>query len=92
MKEYRVVVDEFGNIFWHKPGTNEYHREGGPAIEWADGADLWYVDNVLHRENGPAIEYNNGEKYWFLNGESLTEEEYSQRMGLTVCECGANKC
>jgi len=43
------------------------HREDGPAVEYANGAKMWYLHGKLHREDGPAIEYANGNKYWYLN-------------------------
>ena len=38
------------------------HREGGPAIEWADGDKFWYINEECHRKDGPAIEYINGKQ------------------------------
>ena len=44
MKEYKVTVNEYGNVRWYKPGTDELHREDGPAVEWADGSKFWYIN------------------------------------------------
>jgi hypothetical protein len=37
-----LVVDEFGNKFWHING--ECHREDGPAVEYANGDIDWYLN------------------------------------------------
>jgi hypothetical protein len=52
------------------------------AIEYTvrvhiDGSKWWYQHGQLHREDGPAIEYADGTKYWFINGEKLTESEFT---------------
>ena len=47
----------------------KYHREGGPAIERANGTKEWFLNGKHHREDGPAIELSNGHKEWYLNGE-----------------------
>lgn len=38
----------------------------------------WYRENILHKEDGPAIEWADGTRAFFLNGNQLTEEEFSQ--------------
>ena len=55
---YKVEVDEDGNTFWYNQ-QGKLHREGGlPAIEYADGGKVWFVNGQLHREGGlPACEY-----------------------------------
>ena len=55
-----------GDKIWYLNG--KYHREDGPAVEWADGTKFWYLNDKLHREDGPAVEYADGSKSWFLNG------------------------
>ncbi len=35
-----LIVDEFGNKYWHKDDL--YHREDGPAVEFANGNRYWY--------------------------------------------------
>ena len=85
MKEiiYQVKVNDHGT-YWKVDG--KYHRENGPAVEWADGTKAWYLNNKLHREDGPAVERANGGKEWYLNGEYLTEKEFNQRMNPKPCE------
>jgi hypothetical protein len=53
-----------------------FHREDGPAIEYANGDKFWYYHGQWHREDGPAAEYANGNKAWHLKGKQYTEEEY----------------
>jgi hypothetical protein len=72
MKEYRVTVDNFGTR-WYKLGTNQRHREDGPAVEYPNGTKYWYLNGKLHREDDPAVEYSDGTKYWYLNGEPHRE-------------------
>ena len=71
-KTYKVKVYANGNKFWYL--NSQYHREDGPAIEWADGSKHWYLNGKRHREDGPAIEFANGNKYWYLNGKYHRED------------------
>ena len=64
-KEYTVRVYK-NRTEWYL--NEKYHRENGPAIEYADGSKLWWLNNNRHREDGPAIECANGTKEWYLNG------------------------
>ena len=77
MKTYRVTVDDYGNKWWYI--NDQRHREGGPAIESANGSKHWYINDRLHREDGPAIEWPNGDKSWYINGKFLTEAEFNAR-------------
>jgi hypothetical protein len=52
----------------YRNNVGELHREDGPAVEYASGGRLWYINGKLHREDGPAIEYLNGSGEWFING------------------------
>jgi len=76
MKTYKVTVDEYKTIRWYN-SKGKLHREGGPAIEWANGTKYWYINDKCHREDGPAIEWANGTKYWYINGKELTETEFN---------------
>ena len=72
MNKSKVKVSPNGTKCWYLNG--KYHREDGPAIEYADGDKEWYLNGKRHREDGPAIEYANGDKEWFLNGELHRED------------------
>ena len=69
MNEYKsqITTDESGSKYW-KNAEGLYHREDGPAIEWANGTKEWYLNGKLHRADGPAIEFANGSKAWYVNG------------------------
>jgi len=60
------VIDKYGNKYWYLNG--KWHREEGPACEWANGSKEWYLNGLRHREEGPAIEFADGHKEWHLNG------------------------
>jgi hypothetical protein len=66
MSTPKLNVDEDGSNYWYINGR--YHREDGPAVEYASGTKLWYVNGKLHREDGPAAVWANGRKDWHLNG------------------------
>ncbi len=70
MKTYQVTVDDYGTERWYNE-QNQFHREGGPAIECANGK-WWYHNDKLHREDGPAVECANG-KWWYSNGKCHRE-------------------
>ena len=71
-KEYKVKVYDNGTKFWYLNG--KYHREDGPAIEYASGSKHWYLNGKRHREDGPAVEWAGGSKEWFLNGKYHRED------------------
>ena len=67
MKNYdKKEIDNNGNVMYTLNG--QYHRNDGPAIEYANGSKIWYINGQRHRNDGPAIEYTNGSKIWYLNG------------------------
>ena len=78
-KTYEVRVYKSRRKEWRLHG--KLHREGGPAIERADGDKQWWFHGELHREDGPAIERAGGYKEWWLNGSRHREDgpavEYS---------------
>jgi len=63
---YNIGIDDEGNVFYYNE-KGELHREGGPAIEYANGDKEWYENGKRHREGGPAIEYADGSKEWWVN-------------------------
>ena len=65
MTTYNVTVNEDGT-FWRING--KYHREDGPAIEWANGSKLWYQNGKLHRIGAPAVVNSIGSKHWWREG------------------------
>ena len=81
MKEQFIHIDSRGaKRYFSDREMTIYHREDGPAIEFANGYKAWYLNDNLHREDGPAYEGANGDKSWYLNGEYLLEEEFNARM------------
>ena len=44
MKTYKVTVDDYGTKCWYNE-QGQRHREDGPAIEWADGAKEWHIND-----------------------------------------------
>ena len=65
----QMEIEKSGNKYW-RDLNGYFHREDGPAIEYVDGAKLWFIGGNLHREDGPAVEYVDGTKLWYINGES----------------------
>jgi hypothetical protein len=43
--KYDIISDDNGTERWFLNG--KIHREGGPAIIWADGAQAWWIDGRL---------------------------------------------
>ena len=85
MKTYIVYVDDYGTKCWH--WNNKFHREDGPAVEYANGGKEWYLNGKCHRVDGPAVEYDYGTKYWFLNGVEYTEAEWSKQTQKIKSSC-----
>ena len=65
-------IDADGNKEWFLNG--EYHREDGPAIEFANGNKAWYLHGKYHREDGPAFEGTSGWHKWYLEDEEVEPE------------------
>ena len=78
---YRTEVDESGTR-WYYNHAGRYHRDSGPAVEYATGSKAWHQNGQLHRTNGAAIEWANGAKFWYINGKCLSEDEYNQAVKL----------
>ena len=77
--KYRIEVDTCGTR-WYFNSARELHRTDGPAVEWTDGTKFWYQNSLLHRTDGPAVEWNDDSMEWYINGKSLTEAEFNQRV------------
>ena len=73
-----LTVDQHGTRFYSN-SQGRWHRVHGPAIEYANGAKYWYLNDRLHRTDGPAMELANGAKYWYLDGQQLSEKEFHER-------------
>jgi len=56
------------------------HRTDGPAIEYINGKECWYLNNELHREDGPAVLIPwIGVKKWYLNNKLERTEKEKKR-------------
>jgi len=72
--ESDVEINNLGDVFYTKPWIDEYHREDGPAVEWADGGKFWYINGKCHKEHGPSSMYADGSNFWLINGEYHRED------------------
>jgi len=80
----RKETDVYGTICYYND-LNQFHREDGPACEWASGDKWWFRNGQHHREDGPAVELANGTKCWFFRDKRIdceTNEEFFQLMKL----------
>ena len=68
---YQVTVEQHGTE-WKL--NDKFHREDGPACEYANGDKAWFINGKLHREDGPAVEWTNGDKFWYINGKFHRED------------------
>jgi hypothetical protein len=57
-----------GGYYACNDSNNEFHRDDGPAVVYANGDKFWYKHGVVHREGGPAIIRANGSQSWLYNG------------------------
>jgi len=73
MEKLRVEIDHHGNNRYYKWDTDELHNPYGPAVEYADGDKVWYLNGKRHREAGPAVEWEDGDKEWWINGKRHRE-------------------
>lgn len=66
--KYRIEVDRDGTRRYYD-AAGQYHRDDGPAIEWANGHKEWWQNDKLHRVDGPAVELVDGSKVWYQHGQ-----------------------
>lgn len=62
-----------GTKVW-KNNSHQFHRLTGPAVEYVNGAKMWYRNGKLHREDGPATICENGDRWWYKNGKHHRED------------------
>ena len=78
MTKHYTRKDSVGT-FYYKDPFSILHREDGPAIEYANGDKIWYLNGKPHRLDGPAAENKTGSiKAWYLNGQQHSEEEHKR--------------
>jgi len=75
----KLTIDQNGTKEWKLP-SGDFHKEDGPALEYASGTKLWWINGKRHREDGPAIEYISGNKRWYINDREYTEQEYKYKI------------
>lgn len=73
--KYRVVVGSDGSRRYYN-NLGQLHRDDGPAVEYTDGARLWYQSGVLHRTNGPATVRAGGYCEWWIKGLPHSKQAY----------------
>ncbi len=66
--ESRREVDADGTVRWYD-ADGQLHRDGGPAVEEADGTKEWYQHGELHRDDGPAVEWPDATREWYQHGQ-----------------------
>lgn len=66
-----MTIDQYGNKIWRN-NKGEWHREGGPALECANGYKSWWFHGKCHRIDGPASEDMHGFKSWYVGGKWIT--------------------
>lgn len=86
MQKYYVEVTDsadagaYAATHWYKdPKIGIRHRLDGPALEYADGDKVWFVDGEIHRVDGPAVEKANGDKEWFWKSIKVSKKEHARR-------------
>jgi hypothetical protein len=67
------LVTEANSIQWVN-AAGEIHHENGPAVEYFDGTQSWYINGKLHREDGPAVIYADGATEWRRDGQRHRED------------------
>jgi hypothetical protein len=69
MQEKIITFNGTVKYYFH----GHFHREDGPAIEWANGHKEWFLHGKWHREDGPAREYHES-KEWWIHGKRHRED------------------
>ena len=61
-------VNSSGKYYYKDRGMTIRHRLDGPAYEYTDGHEAWWVNGKRHRLNGPAVTTADGHKSWWVDG------------------------
>ena len=73
MTKIELKIDRFGIKRYFIKGTNIYHRDDGPAVEYTNGDKYWIQYGKRHRLDGPAIEFSNGRKEFWINDKRIKD-------------------
>ena len=81
---------EWTSKYWTDE-NGEFHREGGPAVEYYTGEKSWFIHGKRHRIDGPAVEWREN-CMWFLDHEEYDfddwikalEEQYGKKHAFTM--------
>lgn len=76
------VIEDDGCQNWYN-ADGQHHRDGGPAIIWADGDQLWLLNGYLHRADGPAMMWPSGGIAWYLNGINYSFNEWIEQVDVS---------
>ena len=68
-----IAYDGLHKEFWCK---GMRHREGGPAVEYADGDYEYFQQGRRHNLQGPAKRIDGKLEYWINGIQYMTEDEY----------------
>jgi hypothetical protein len=68
-------IDKYGHKCWYN-ADGKFHRDDGPAIEYAHGDKFWFQHGEFHRNDGPAIEYANGDTKWCQHDHALSFDKW----------------
>ncbi len=80
-----VNIKQYGDSFEYYNKFGKLHREDGPAVEYLNGTNMWFIDGKLHREDGPAIEMRQYAA-WYINGNRHREDGPAVEWGDGVKE------
>jgi hypothetical protein len=68
-EEQYIYINKNGSKFVYKnKAMTVLHNLDGPAVDYAEGDTVWFVNGNIHRTDGPAVECADGTKEWFVNG------------------------
>ena len=55
-------------------------------VRWADGSQIWLVDDKWHREDGPAYVGADGTQAWYIDDKRVNEENFEEAVRLYHCK------
>jgi hypothetical protein len=90
MKRNGLYIDEFGDKRWYKDDL--WHRQNGPAVEYAGGSKIWIINGLWHREDGPAAKWVDGDEQWWLDDDFYGNEKPDNWDELVLISCAKKLC
>jgi hypothetical protein len=96
LRKREIVLSGYTGCIKHDDGTKEwyqegkYHKEDGPAIEYASGSKFWFIeDKIIKTQHGVSL--TPGKVYKLIGKKDFNFFRYSNYNEIRFCLCLGNR-